>query len=100
MEKGIPHCRLSRVKALVAAGRVRATASAWLGARELGLEDLDGMCAVILALTAADFHKSMTTHADHRIWQDVYRTRAAGGDAVYLKLTVIEDVLIVSFKRL
>ena len=54
---------------------------------------------VIRALTPRDFHKSMTTHADHRIWQDVYRPTTDVG-AVYLKLTVIEDVLIVSFKEL
>ena len=47
-----------------------------------------------------DFHKSMTTHADHRIWQDVYRTRTANGVEVYLKLTVMNDLLIVSFKEL
>ena len=41
----------------------------------------------------------VTTHADHRIWQDVYRPRTAVGK-VYLKLTVIDDVLIVSFKEL
>jgi len=68
MEKGSPHCKLPVVKALVAAGRVRATASAYNGARELGIHDLSGMCAVILALAPADFYKSMTTHADHRIW--------------------------------
>ena len=42
----------------------------------------------------------MTTHANHRIWQDVYRTRTTAGDEIYLKLTVIADVLIVSFKEL
>ncbi len=57
------------------------------------------MLAVVLALTPADFHKSMTAHADHAIWQDVYRKNTAAGD-VYLKLTVIDDVLIVSFKEL
>ncbi len=41
----------------------------------------------------------MTTHADHAIWQDVYRPNTSAGD-VYLKLTVIDDVLIVSFKEL
>jgi motility quorum-sensing regulator/GCU-specific mRNA interferase toxin len=41
----------------------------------------------------------MTTHADHRIWQDVYRTKA-NEDQLYLKLTVLDDVLIVSFKEL
>ena len=77
---------------------MRATRSARLGATELGLELAD-MLAVIMALTAVDFHKSMTTHADHTIWQDVYRPSTHAGD-VYLKLTVIDDVLIVSFKEL
>lgn len=100
MEKPTPHCKLSVVKALIEAGEVRATASAFNGARELGINDLAGMCAVVLALTSANFYKSMTTHADHRIWQDVYRAMTASGDEVYLKLTVIDDVLIVSFKEL
>lgn len=100
MEKGTPHCKLPTVKALVEAGQVKATASAYNGARELGINDLDGMCTVVLALTSADFYKSMTTHADHRIWQDVYHAKTANGDEVYLKLTVIDDVLIVSFKEL
>ena len=100
MEKGTPHCKLPAVKALIEYGQVRATASAFNGARELGIDNLDGMCAVVLSLTSSDFYKSMTTHADHRIWQDVYRTKTQRGDEVYLKLTVIEDVLIVSFKEL
>lgn len=100
MEKHTPHCRLSVVKALVDADKVRATASALAGARELGIHDLAGMCAVVMSLTSGDFYKSMTTHADHRIWQDVYRARIAGGADIYLKLTVIDDVLIVSFKEL
>ncbi|AVO49235.1 toxin-antitoxin system, toxin component [Melaminivora suipulveris] len=99
MEKSTPHCKLELVKALVQAGQVRATASAYDGALELGVQDLAGMCAVVLALEPRDFYKSMTTHADHRIWQDVYRPAAPGG-GVYLKLTVIDDVLIVSFKEL
>jgi motility quorum-sensing regulator/GCU-specific mRNA interferase toxin len=100
MEKGTPHCKLPVVKALIEAGQVRATASAFNGARELGINDLAGMCAVVLALNSSNFYKSMTTHADHRVWQDVYRTKTARGDEVYLKLTVIDDVLIVSFKEL
>jgi motility quorum-sensing regulator/GCU-specific mRNA interferase toxin len=57
------------------------------------------MLAVVSDLRQADFHKSMTTYADHTIWQDVDRpVTPAGG--VYLKLTVIDDVLIVSFKEL
>ena len=43
MEKGTPHCKLPVVKALIEAGQVRATASAFNGARELGICDLTGM---------------------------------------------------------
>lgn len=100
MEKWTPHCRLSLVKALVEVGRVRATASAVQGAQELGIEKFTGMCGVVMSLTSRDFYKSMTTHADHRIWQDVYHARTDRGARVYLKLTVIDDVLIVSFKEL
>lgn len=98
MEKPTPHCPLTRAKALINLGQVRMTTSAITGAAELGL-DRRGMLAVVMALTHADFHKSMTTHADHTIWQDVYRPRTPQG-AVYLKLTVVDDLLIVSFKEL
>ena len=100
MEKGTPHRKLAVVKALVKAGHVKATASAFNGARELGINNLAGMCDVVLALTSSDFYKSMTTHADHRVWQDVYRAKTTNGDEMYVKLTVIDDVLIVSFKEL
>ena len=98
MEKPTPHCKLAMVKALVEAGKVRTTHSARLGATALGLE-LRDMLAVVIALTPVDFYKSMTTHADYTVWQDVYRPHTQAGD-VYLKLTVIDDVLIVSFKEL
>ena len=98
MEKPTPHCKLTVVKALIRAGRVRATHTARLGATALGLE-LPGMLAVVMALTPTNFYKSMTTHADRTVWQDVYRSSIQAGD-VYLKLTVIDDVLIVSFKEL
>lgn len=100
MEKNRPHRKLSLVQSLINSGQVRATASAFVGARELGINNLSGMCALIMTLTVADFYKSMTTHADHRIWQDVYHAKTISGDEVYIKLTVIDDVLIVSFKEL
>ncbi|WP_050877516.1 type II toxin-antitoxin system MqsR family toxin [Bordetella pertussis] len=68
------------------------------GAAALGL-DFSAMVEIVLALTPRDFHKSMTTHADHRIWQDVYCPVTAMG-AVYLKLTGLDGVPIVSFKEL
>ena len=97
MEKSTPHCRLQVVKGLIEAGKVRSTMSALAGGAALGF-DFDGIVDVVMALAPGDFYKSMTTHADHRIWQDVYRPMTAAG-RVYLKLTVIDDVLIVSFKE-
>ena len=41
----------------------------------------------------------MTTHSDHTVWQDAYRPRTPVGD-LYVKLTVFDDLLIVSFKEL
>jgi motility quorum-sensing regulator/GCU-specific mRNA interferase toxin len=98
MEKRKPHCKLSVVQGLVKVGEVRVTRSAMIGASELGFELADMLAAVML-LTPDDFYKSMTTHADHTVWQDVYRPNTSVGD-VYLKLTVIDGVLIVSFKEL
>ena len=72
MGKSVPHCKLTVVKALVEAGEVRATHAVRVGATALGL-DLSDMLAVVMALTPTDFYKSMTTHADHTVWQDVYR---------------------------
>jgi motility quorum-sensing regulator / GCU-specific mRNA interferase toxin len=98
MEKGTPHCHLPVVKGLIEVGKVRATVSALAGGAALGF-DFDGIIGVVMALTMADFYKSMTTYADHRVWQDVYRPTTPAGE-VYLKLTVIDDVLIVAFKEL
>jgi len=98
MEKRTPHYQLSQVKMLIEQGKIRSTYSALAGAAALGF-DFAGIVAVISALTARDFYKSMTTHADHKVWQDVYRPTTPEG-AIYLKLTVIDDVLIVSFKEL
>ena len=82
MEKQTPHCKLSIAKAMIEGGKVRATKAAREGGAALGF-DFDSMIAVVMALTPADFYKSMTTHADHRVWQDVYRPSTSAGE-VYL----------------
>lgn len=98
MEKSTSHCKLSVIKSMIKARKVRTTLSALAGAEALGFS-FDEMIDIVMSLTAKDFYKSMTTHADHKIWQDVYRPNTAAGE-IYLKLTVIDDVLIVSFKEL
>jgi motility quorum-sensing regulator/GCU-specific mRNA interferase toxin len=98
MEKQAPHYKLSVVKAMIEAGNVRSTKSALIGGEAMGF-GFDDIIDVVMALAPIDFYKSMTTHTDHRVWQDVYRPTTSAGE-VYLKLTVIDDVLIVSFKEL
>lgn len=82
MQKSTPHCRLPAVKALIQAGKVRATVSALVSGAALGF-DFQGIIGVVVALTTADFYKSMTTHAVHRVWQDMYRPTTPAGE-VYL----------------
>jgi motility quorum-sensing regulator / GCU-specific mRNA interferase toxin len=98
MEKLTPHYKLAIVRSLIAAAKVGSTASALAGAAALGF-DFSDMLKVVVGLKPADFHKSMTTHADHTVWQDVYRPMTSAGE-VYLKLTIVDEVLIVSFKEL
>lgn len=78
MEKRTPNCSLAVVHALIQNGSVRTTHSARIGASELGLSFSD-MVKVLQALTPGDFYKSMTTHANHTIWQDVYRPQTTVG---------------------
>ncbi|MBG6247704.1 type II toxin-antitoxin system MqsR family toxin [Candidatus Symbiopectobacterium endolongispinus] len=40
----------------------------------------------------------MTIYHDHTVWQDVYRPTIKG-ISCYIKVTVLDDVLIVSFKE-
>ncbi len=98
MEKGAPHCKLAVVRRLVSEGKVRMTKTALVGGAALGFDALD-IVDVVMKLAPTEFYKSMTTHEDHTVWQDVYRPSTPAGE-VYLKLTVVEDVLVVSFKEL
>lgn len=100
MEKRRPHYPLTLVQQLaVDMARIRFTSVAIEGAADLGLGTA-GMRAVLLALRPQDFYKSMTTHGDATIWQDVYRP-VRNGVPLYVKLTVYaaENLLVVSFKR-
>lgn len=76
---------------------MRSTLTALSGA-QMGFS-FDGIVGVVAALTMADFYKRMTACSDHRVWHDVYRPMTEAG-RVYLKLTVIDDGLIVSFKEM
>ncbi|WP_427312320.1 type II toxin-antitoxin system MqsR family toxin [Cupriavidus sp. H39] len=96
MEKGTAHYKLRHVQGLVAAGKMELTYAAYSHAAMMGLR-WHGVREIVMQLCPADFYKSMTTHEDHRVWQDVYRPITRHG-ALYVKLTVTSEVLVVSFK--
>lgn len=75
------------------------THTARLGFSEMGLSEADALQAV-LSLKKAMFYKSMTSHADHRVWQDVYHAPTPIGKLAYIKLTLRPSgTLVIQFKE-
>jgi len=100
MEKRKPHYVLSDVKAAFAdPGSLNRSFGSKQGASALGIDDA-AMVATIQALTFADFDKSMTSMADHRVWQDVYKP-GANGIELYVKVTLDaqQALFLISFKE-
>ncbi|MBP7863205.1 type II toxin-antitoxin system MqsR family toxin [bacterium] len=97
MEKKSPHYLLSDVKALAQKDRVHASHAALKSAAILGFSLAD-MKYVILNLETNDFYKSMTSYRDSKLWQDVYRFPAIDVD-IYLKIQILENLVIISFKE-
>lgn len=100
MEKKKPHYSLQEAQAIVARDGVLAfTQTAVMGAAALGLS-ADAACQVVCQLSRTMFYKSMTSHANNRVWQDVYHTPSPNGKAVYIKLTLMEGgKVVIQFKE-
>ena len=99
MEKGTPHYALAVMQAAVAqAGHKAFTVTATRGGARMGLTVKD-MLLVIAGLTSGNFYKSMTTHSDHRIWQDVYHATCPNGLIAYIKLTFVAEHIVIQFKE-
>lgn len=99
MEKRLPHYDLARVQAAVARlGAAAFTKTALDGGRAMGLTTAE-MLAVIAALSRRDFRKSMTTHADHRVWQDVYHAATPARKEAYIKITLRQWAPVIQFKE-
>jgi len=96
MEKLTAHYKLARVKALIEEGRVVFTTVASQGYRAMSMSRSEAV-EIIAGLCQADFYKSMTTYIDHTVWQDVYHPMTLAG-SLYVKLTVKDELLVVSFK--
>lgn len=99
MEKPKAHYALLEIQAIVARDGSRTfTFSAQRGAESMGLSRAEAL-SVVLSLTGRMFYKSMTTHADNTVWQDVYHAPCANGKIAYIKLTVQTGAVVIQFKE-
>lgn len=57
------------------------------------------MLAVIAALSRRDFYESMTSYADHRVWQDVYHAATPVRREAYIKVTLRNGAPVIQFKE-
>lgn len=74
------------------------TKTALDGGRSMGLLTSE-MLAVVAGLTRNDFYKSMTTQADHRLWQDVYHAATPVRREAYIKVTLRDTAPVILFKE-
>ena len=95
MEKFTPTYNLEEFKK----SDFKVTVTADKTARELGF-NRNGIKEVISSMERKHFYKSMTSYANHKIWQDVYHVPFE--DLVlYVKFTqnVISEFTLLSFKE-
>ena len=95
MEKFAPTYNLDEFKN----SDFKVTVTADKTARELGF-DRNGIKEVISSMERKHFYKSMTSYANHKIWQDVYHVPFENL-ILYVKFTqnVISEFTLLSFKE-
>ena len=89
MEKRTPHYDLAAAAF---------TKTAMDGGRAMGLTTAE-MLMVIASLSRRQFHKSMTSYADHRVWQDVYHAATPVRRDAYIKITLRNSAPVIQFKE-
>ena len=99
-EKRKPTHDLKAVQAAFATPEgLKATGSAIRDAAALGFGSVE-IVGTIQSIQRRHFHKSMTSYADHRVWQDVYYVPSKVG-TLYVKFTadVVAEFLLLSFNE-
>jgi motility quorum-sensing regulator / GCU-specific mRNA interferase toxin len=100
MEKLKPHYSLATIESAFAdASSLNQSFVSKQGADDLDMDDA-AVVAVIQGLSNSDFDKSMTSIADHRVWQDVYKP-SEGGRNLCVKFTLDAQraMFLISFKE-
>jgi motility quorum-sensing regulator/GCU-specific mRNA interferase toxin len=69
------------------------------GAAALGFDSAE-VAATVRTMQRQHFYKSMTSYADHRVWQDVYHVPSPAG-LLYIKFTAdaVMEFVLLSFKE-
>jgi motility quorum-sensing regulator/GCU-specific mRNA interferase toxin len=99
MDKRTPHYDIERVQDdIIRLGVAAFTKTALDGGRNMGLTTFE-MLSIIGKLSRRDFYKSMTTFADHRVWQDVYIAPTPARKDAYIKITMRDAALVIQFKE-
>lgn len=99
MEKKVKTYHLEAIKiAFSSVEKLRVTNTALRDARAMGFTR-QNIVDAIQQLERRNFVKSMTTHTNHRIWQDVYNT-TFNGYLLYIKFQIDElGHFVISFKE-
>jgi len=99
MEKRNPTFDLEALQAAFSdANTLNRTTTAKRSATALGFNAND-IVAIIQSIRRDHFYKSMTSHANHDMWQDVYFVPSSAG-VLYVKFTMSKDgFLLLSFKE-
>jgi motility quorum-sensing regulator/GCU-specific mRNA interferase toxin len=100
-EKRKPTYDLATFKqAFSAVDRLALTSVALQGAVALGL-DRQGIVDAIQTMERDHFYKSMTSHADYKVWQDVYHVPLPSLVVAYVKFTAdtVTEFRLLSFKE-
>lgn len=100
MEKSKPSYDLDAVKATLGSlETLSMTLTASRDAFRLGF-DRAAIASTISGIDRRMFYKSMTTFANHRLWQDVYHV-PVGDMVLYIKFQadVVTEFTVVSFKE-
>ena len=92
-----PRYSLESIKTLIKKGDSKITSSAILDAGLHDMTDVDIKNAIYL-LSSSDFYKSMPSHRNESIWQDVYH-KEYGGIVWYIKLQIVGIAIVISFKE-
>ncbi len=99
-EKRQPTYDLAAFKAAFSSvERLAVTGTALKSAAALGFGRAE-IIETIQTMQREHFYKSMTSYADHRLWQDVYHVPSSVG-VLYIKFTAdaVTEFLLLSFKE-